>query len=337
MLRTILLFLPHPVKTIIGNLPKKIAEELEEIRIREGRPLEIGTGGKSLFISEDVRLLTQPDEAYRPTREVCSAFLELLTRHSLYSFEEELKRGYITIPGGHRVGLAGRVVLEHGEVKHLRDVSSFNVRVAREVQGVGVPVLPFLLDPESRSVHQTLVISPPQQGKTTLIRDLARLLSYGWGTGAGGGKTWSCKVGIIDERSELAACIKGVPKFDLGPRTDVLDGCPKAEGMMMMIRSMSPDVVIVDEIGRSEDTSAIHESLRAGIRVIATVHGKNREDVLHRPVIRQLIEEQVFGRYVILSKRKGESPSFEVLDKMGQPVSLPAVSTPLTWRWKPDG
>ncbi len=123
-----------------------------------------------------------------------------------------------------------------------------------------------------RSIHHTLIISPPQQGKTTLIRDLARLISRGeWG--ANNVSTSGKKVGVVDERSELAACVKGVPRFDLGPRTDVMDGCPKAEGMMMMIRSLSPDVLIVDEIGRPEDADAIHEAVHTGIRVVATAHG----------------------------------------------------------------
>ncbi|MGO4273638.1 stage III sporulation protein AA, partial [Paenibacillus sp. TAF58] len=182
-------------------------------------------------------------------------------------------------------------------------------------------VLPQLIDPLLRSIHHTLIISPPQHGKTTLIRDLARLISRGeWGTNyvSASGK----KVGVVDERSELAACVKGVPRFDLGPRTDVMDGCPKAEGMMMMIRSLSPDVLIVDEIGRPEDANAIHEAVHTGIRVVATAHGADYEDVRRRPVLKQLLDEGVFTRYVILQRRKGAQATYRILDYQGKSLEL---------------
>jgi stage III sporulation protein AA len=247
-----------------------------------------------------------------------------LTNHSVYSFEEELRRGFITIPGGHRVGLAGRTLLENGRVRTIRDVSSFNIRVAREVFGVSKDILPYMIDPVGRRVHNTLIISPPQQGKTTLLRDLARTLSSGDRTSLQG-LTRGLKVGIVDERSEIAASVKGVPRFNLGPRTDVLDGCPKAEGMMMMIRSLSPELIVVDEIGRPEDAEALHEALHGGISVIATAHGYGMSDIKLRPVLRELISERLFNRYVVLSLRKGSERSFQIYDEGGQLVKSHAV------------
>jgi stage III sporulation protein AA len=321
MLDTIMHLLPQSLRFLLAELPPDVQACLEEIRVRESRPFEITWGDRYSFLDERGQLVTQEAKAYKPTRQDCLTLLEMLTNHSLYTFEEELRRGYITIAGGHRVGLAGRTVLDQGHVKQIRDVSSFNIRIAREIQGVGQEVLPHLFDPPQISIHHTLIISPPQQGKTTLIRDLARLISRGeWG--ANHLNTAGKKVGVVDERSELAACFKGVPRFDLGPRTDVMDGCPKAEGMMMMIRSLSPDVLVVDEIGRPEDANAIHEAVHTGIRVIATAHGANYEDVRMRPVLKQLLEEGVFTRYVILHRTKGAPATFRILDRQGKPLEV---------------
>ena len=234
--------------------------------------------------------------------------------------EEELRRGFITVRGGHRVGIAGKVVLEKGRVRHIRDITCFNIRIAREMKGVAVTLLPYLLDPVIQGIHQTLIVSPPQQGKTTIIRDLARLISYGHNYPT---FPWrGLKVAIVDERSEIAACVDGVPSFDIGPRTDVLDGCPKAEGMMMMIRSMSPDVMVVDEIGREEDAISIHEAMYAGIRVIATAHGRDIEDIRGKPVLRKLIQDQLFTRMIVLPNRKFASHIAHVFDESGKHIRL---------------
>lgn len=319
MLASISHLLPQNIRFMLSELPPNVQASVEEIRVRELRPLEISWSDRYAFISERGQMITQEALAYKPTRQDCLTLLEILTNHSLYTFEEELRRGYITVSGGHRVGLAGRTILDQGHVKQIRDVSSFNIRIAREIQGVGQDILPYLVDQNLGTIQHTLIISPPQQGKTTLLRDLARLISRGeWG--ARYSSLLGKKVGIVDERSELAACVKGVPRFDLGPRTDVLDGCPKAEGMMMMIRSLSPEVLIVDEIGRGEDADAIHEAVHTGIRVLATAHGASYEDVRRRPVLRQLMEEGVFMKYVILQRRKGAAASFRVLDQQGKPV-----------------
>ncbi|HEY0828172.1 MAG TPA: stage III sporulation protein AA [Bacilli bacterium] len=296
--------LPLSLGRILQRLPTELLGRLEEIRVRESKPLEIIYQGKYSFVSAQGKLLEHPQDAYAPNHEDCIKLLDLLTNHSMYTLDEELKRGYITVQGGHRVGLAGRTVLDQGCIKQIKDISSFNIRIAREIQGAGLPLLPYLMDMGSKSVHHTLIISPPQQGKTTLIRDLARLISYGWWPDAQA-KWKGLKVGMVDERSELAACFRGVPGFDVGPRTDVLDSCPKAEGMMMMIRSMSPDVLVVDEIGRREDVLSIHEALHAGIRVIATAHGGNLQDVMSRPILSELIAARVFSRYVILGNSRG--------------------------------
>ncbi|MBO9598088.1 MAG: stage III sporulation protein AA, partial [Cohnella sp.] len=291
---------------VLDRLPGDAVQTLEEIRVRENRPLEIGYGSRSAFVRPDGSLTDDYRSAYVPGQEEIRALLERVTNHSLYAVEEELRRGYVTVPGGHRIGLAGRTVLDKGTVAHLRDIAGFNVRIARARVGFGAQVLPGLLDFGSRTIRHTLIVSPPQQGKTTLIRDLARCISAGdWHHSRAIG--WrGRKVGIVDERSEIAACERGVPTFDLGPRSDVLDACPKAEGIMMMVRSMSPEVVVVDEIGRPEDAAALNEAIHAGVRVLATAHASNIADIFARPVLSQLASDGVFGAYVLLSRNGGQ-------------------------------
>ncbi|AWB45105.1 stage III sporulation protein AA [Paenibacillus sp. CAA11] len=311
---------PEKIKQLLQQLSSSLFEQLEEIRFREGRPFELNTGGSYYFLTPEGGLTRDPSQAYCPDREEGRKVLDLITNHSLYTMEEELRKGFITLPGGHRVGLAGRTVLSGGRVEHIREISSFNLRIAREIRGAATPLLKHLLDFKRKNVLHTLIISPPQQGKTTMLRDLARQISSGsWGHSEA---KWSgLKVAIVDERSEIAGCRQGVPSFDLGPRTDVMDACPKAEGMMMMLRSMSPEVIIVDEIGRAEDAAAIAEALHAGVSVVATVHGAEVAEVLSRPFLSSLAEGAFFQRFVILSRAERKL-TFRLLDGKQRPMLL---------------
>ncbi|GGF76959.1 stage III sporulation protein AA [Paenibacillus albidus] len=311
---------PEKVRALLKRLPLPLLGLVEEIRIREGRPLEINYSGKYHFLSGNGTLTQHPGEAYKPDRDESHRLLDLISNHSLYTMEEELRKGFITIPGGHRIGLAGRTVLSAGGVEHLRDITGFNVRIAREVPGVADGVLPYLLDKGRQRIMHTLILSPPQHGKTTLLRDLARQISAG-GHSQREGFRQGMKVGIVDERSEIAGSRRGIPAFDVGPRTDILDGCPKAEGMMMMIRSLSPDVLIADEIGRMEDADAVTEALHAGISVVASAHGKEVAELVSRPGLGSLLEHKLFERYVILHRSEA-GLSFRILDSQRRGLLL---------------
>ena len=298
-METILTFLPKNLASLISQIPPEQKEEVEEIRIRVNRPIEITLKGSPRFLS----YIIQPEDAIH--------LLNKISQFSIYTLEEELKRGYITISGGHRIGLAGKVILLDGKVKAIRDITSFNIRIAREKIGIAEAMIPYIFQEDW--MH-TMIIGPPQTGKTTLLRDIARIISSGHSPRGINAR----KVGIVDERSEIAGCVNGVPQLTFGYRLDVLDACPKAEGMMMMIRSMSPDVLIVDEIGRREDAEAIQEAVHAGIKLMMTTHGSSIEEIRKRPSLRDIIDLKIFERYVILSRAAGPGTITKILDAHGK-------------------
>ena len=301
----VLSFLPKNISQQIMLIPPEQMVEIEEIRVRVNRPLEISTSGVVKFFS----YIVKPDDAMH--------LLNKISHFSIYALEEELRRGYITIEGGHRVGLAGKVILDEGKVKAIRDVASFNIRIAKEKLGIANELINDLYN--GHWFH-TMIIGPPQTGKTTLLRDIARFIS----SGDEKGRFPAAKVGIIDERSEIAGCMAGIPQMTFGPRLDVMDACPKAEGMMMMIRSMSPDVLIVDEIGRKEDSEAIMEAVNAGIKLMMTTHGESLEEVRNRPSLKKILEEQIFQRYIVLSRVDGPGTITSVLDANGNKLKYKA-------------
>lgn len=260
---------------------------LQEIRLKVNKPLIFQIGEQEI-ISD-----------YIVTYQDIKLIMQHISNYSVYAYEEEIKQGYITIKGGHRVGLCGSCAIEDNKIKTIKTVASLNIRVGREVRGCSNKILPYILI--NNEVLNTIIISPPRCGKTTLIRDVARNISEGIREHNFSGK----KLCIIDERSEISGCYNGVPQMNIGIRTDVFDNCPKAEGIMLAIRSMSPEVIVCDEIGTYRDMESILMALNSGVKLITTIHGFGIEDLYKRAVFKDIMENHVFERAVVLSTSKG--------------------------------
>ena len=276
-----------------GNIRRLLIEAkpdyncLYEIRLRAGRPLFLIYAGGERF------LRIKGHEPYLVTRQDLKETLEYISGYSLYAYEDEIRQGYISVQGGHRVGVTGKVILNGDRIKGMKYISCINVRLSHQLPGCAE--MPYIQ--RQNHIAHTLIISPPRGGKTTLLRDVIRQLSNGR-EGISG-----VTVGVVDERSELAGSWQGIPQNDLGMRTYILDACPKAEGMKMLVRSMSPDVVAVDELGREEDFRAVESVIYCGCRLIATAHGNSLEDILAQPFFQKLKKMEIFEKYIVLGDR----------------------------------
>ena len=265
-------------------------EQLQEIRMREQKPL---------FIKIDGR---EKEFLHYVTKEELRETMEYISNYSLYAYENELRQGFLTIQGGHRIGVAGKVIIENGKVKNFQYISSINIRVCHEIYGCADKLFPQILN--EGKLEQTLIVSPPGCGKTTLLRDLVRQVSDG------NRHIKGKNIGIIDERCEIGACYQGVPQNQLGRRSDILDCCPKAEGLIMLVRSMAPQAVAVDEIGGVEDQKAISYAINSGVTVIATLHGNSYEDVKKKNLIQ-------FKRIILLKNKETIGELAGIYDERG--------------------
>lgn len=282
--KEILMQLPVCFRTILSNVN---FHSLQEVRFRCQKPLMINTDSGDMMITENGEKTFNQDNAYVVSAEDLSKLIATFCENSVYAYQREICDGFLTIKGGHRVGISGRCVLSENKIVNVTDISGLNLRIAKEFKGCAERILPRLI--YNGELVNTILISPPQCGKTTILRDLSRLISQ------------TKKVTVIDERSEIAAVKCGKTQFDVGIRTDVLDRFPKSMGMLMAIRSLSPDVIITDEIGGKEDYFAVKSVLNAGCHIITSMHGYDTESLAAER--KEMLN--MFDCAVVLSKKNG--------------------------------
>lgn len=289
-----------PVR-IRQTIPKDKWDGLEEIRIRAKLPVE--------FLYADRKSLHFGVVEKEEIREM----MNYLSGYSLYAMADELKEGFFTMKGGHRVGVVGRVAREEASqngkngICGIYDFSGLNIRIAYEKKGCAKQLVQQIR--QGDSIHNTLILAPPGAGKTTYLRDSIRILSYGDPEHMG------LKIAVVDERSEIAACYQGIPQNDLGPRTDVLDNCPKERGIFMMLRSMSPQIIAVDELGKEEDFMAVYQAVCCGSRILGTVHAQRIRELSEKPYMCKILEARMIDRFVLLNRELDGTRKMQIYDE----------------------
>lgn len=296
----ILRYFPDNIRVVLEN---EINNNLviEEIRIRNSKPIILKLNNSEKIIN----YIVQTEDVLKILQSICE--------NSIYSYQNQICEGFITIKGGHRIGITGSAVIENNKVKNINYISNLNFRIARQIIGCSNNIIKEIINQEENTIYNTLIVSPPGAGKTTLLRDIIRNLSNG--TEEITGKN----IGVVDERGEIAAMYKGIPQNDLGIRTDIIENIKKSVGMKMLIRSMAPEIIVADEIGSKEDVQEINYAICSGIKGIFTAHGNLLEDLKLNPAIAELIEKYIFERLIFLDKNnKGKVNKIYKLDKINK-------------------
>lgn len=293
-------YLPNPWRQAMQELPETVSADLEEIRFRVDRPVHLyGPGWNRPMVHPDV-----PDPL---TAADLDRIVGVLVDYSVYARVEELRQGFITLPGGHRVGIAGRAVVKNGRIEMLRQVSGLNMRVGRQIIGPAQSLVEKL---RALGVGGSwLLVSPPRAGKTTLLRDTVRFLG-----------NEGRRVVVVDERSEIAGFGgAGVFGCDLGYHTDVLDGWPKSRGIETALRTLGPDVIAVDELGGADDLTAVVRARYSGVDVVATVHARSKDDLFQRPEMLPILRNGAFDAVVVLAANPRPGTVVDVWTWAGAP------------------
>lgn len=279
---------------IFVSLEPAEKEKIREIRLRSRRPVAVITERGTEFVSPSGRLTqVYSDLAIKTDENEIEEIFRRLCGYSVHSFKDAINRGYITVAGGHRAGVAGTAVSENGRVTAVRDICAVNLRIAREIKGAADGIIKSEF---SHGLDSVIIAGPPSSGKTTILRDLIRQLS-----GVGRGNAY--KTFVCDERGEIAACVSGVEQNDLGVNSDIITSYPKAEGIMIGLRSFSPDIIVCDEISTFDEAEAVEAGVNSGVCFALSVHARNERELKTKPVLQKLLQTGAFSKVILLSGR----------------------------------
>lgn len=296
-------YLPEKLKSPLISLDEEMKVSVEEIRLRAGRPLSVTVGGTQFFVKNDgAYMLPKEDCIAVLTDDIKETFFKLC-HNSVYSHNEELCEGYILLKNGHRAGVCGRVTMRYGKIETIREISSINIRVAKEVPNFADELV------KRYTGGGVLICGGPSTGKTTLLRDFVRQLASGI-TGK------FLKVAVIDSRGEIAASLNGVPMIDIGSTADIITSCPKAQGIEMALRTLNPDVIVFDELGNSKEVEAVEQSFNSGVSVVATAHAGDIWDIFRRKPIELLLHSGAIEQVVLCQNKSGFSYSIYSIEEI---------------------
>lgn len=281
--------LPQPLKSLLSHFPDELQKKVREVNIRAGRPVVVNCSSSLYFLKKEGGFSkNMPINPFiASTKEVFECYCAI-TQYSPHSCQSSVNAGFLTIKGGHRIGISGSCVYEKENIHKVNDIACINLRIAREIKGSAERLMDRLF---SEGINSVLIAGEPGSGKTTLLRDIARCFSYA---------PYRLKTSLIDERGELAAVYRGEPQNEVGFLTDIFDGYKKGDAVIRAVRSMSPQVIIMDEISDKEDAQSVADGMNSGAAIIATVHAQSIEELYRKKHICEMLSLGGFKSIVIL-------------------------------------